>query len=139
MPVCSTCKINKLDDEFSFRNKEKGLRSYKCKLCTRAYSLSHYNSNKQVYTDRALQHAPAVRARFKQFVESLRLECSQCGENHPAVLDFHHTDPSEKEANPSNIRNRQDFLAEIKKCVVLCSNCHRKLHWGERQPVGTNK
>lgn len=56
--------------------------------------------------------------------------CS-CGEDHPACLDFHHMD-SDKEVNVSDaIRcgwsiNR--LMKEIQKCIVMCANCHRKLH-----------
>lgn len=59
--------------------------------------------------------------------------CSQCGENHPATLDFHHTDPVAKKFNVSHLFkmdiNIEQLKAEIDKCEVLCANCHRKLHW----------
>ncbi len=73
--------------------------------------------------------------------------CQDCGENHPAILDLHHTDPSTK--HPS-LRSRQvddgtgrrtykgwmgmsfaDIETELQKCIVLCSNCHKKRHWEE--------
>lgn len=80
------------------------------------------------------------RGTIKQwFEEELRskLACSQCGEDHPGVLDFHHLDPSTKEYNIGTIRqsgySRERVEAEIAKCIVLCANCHRKLHWQERQ------
>jgi hypothetical protein len=61
-----------------------------------------------------------------------KLACSICGENHPACLDFHHRDSKTKDFSPGNIRGwgwgRERVLQEIDKCVVLCSNCHRKLH-----------
>jgi hypothetical protein len=54
-----------------------------------------------------------------------------CGEKHPAALDFHHTDPSTKKASVGslNMDSIAAINAEIAKCIVLCSNCHRKLHW----------
>lgn len=50
--------------------------------------------------------------------------------NDIACLDFHHL--KDKEFNISNeIRNLsiENLKKEINKCVVLCSNCHRKLHY----------
>jgi hypothetical protein len=45
------------------------------------------------------------------------LRCADCGQSHPATLDFHHLDPAKE---------------EIAKCVVLCANCHRIRHWNEK-------
>ncbi len=60
--------------------------------------------------------------------------CSRCQERHPACLDFHHRDPEGKEFSVSDfLRRRQprfaDLLAELEKCILLCSNCHRREHW----------
>lgn len=68
--------------------------------------------------------------------------CCECGENHPSTLDFHHIDPLTKDNNVTEgvCRNRwskERILREIKKCKVLCSNCHRKLHWNEKSCVGS--
>ena len=68
---------------------------------------------------------------FKKYKETL--QCSVCGETHPACLDFHHRDPSTKKAPVGNMVHRSSsktsILREIEKCDVLCANCHRKLHW----------
>lgn len=55
--------------------------------------------------------------------------CAHCGEKNILCLDFHHTDPSQKEYKISAIKSRswEKMLAEIDKCEVLCSNCHRKV------------
>ncbi len=64
------------------------------------------------------------------------LKCQTCNESHPACLDFHHIDAKEKEINVSKAVDynwsKQRILTEIAKCSVLCSNCHRKLHWQEK-------
>lgn len=133
MKTCSKCKAEKPLEEFNFKNKAKGFRQSHCSQCQKAYQKQHYTANKAVYVKRAVDAAPAQRARWRKFIASLNLKCTQCGEDHPAVLDFHHTDPSIKETHPSNMRHsKARFLKEIEKCVVLCSNCHRKLHWDER-------
>lgn len=63
------------------------------------------------------------------------LKCELCGENHPATLEFHHTDPGTKLLEVSVMISsapkfsKEKVLEEIGKCVVICSNCHKKLHW----------
>lgn len=53
-----------------------------------------------------------------------------------ACLEFHHKDPSKKEVTLSRAVNNgwsiERMEKEIAKCVVLCANCHRKLHYEER-------
>lgn len=77
------------------------------------------------------------RKRNRQWLKDYKsqLECRLCGESHPACLDFHHLDPEEKEVNVGLMLGKgwsvERMLREIKKCVVLCSNCHRKHHWGK--------
>jgi len=66
------------------------------------------------------------------------LKCSMCGQsfpNHPAVMEFHHTgkDPKSEtigvimRENPSSKR----LQTELAKCIPLCANCHRRLHYGK--------
>jgi hypothetical protein len=62
------------------------------------------------------------------------LSCKICNESATCCLDFHHRDPSQKEFVLSDMANRGQSIKviekEIAKCIVLCSNCHRKLHAG---------
>lgn len=64
------------------------------------------------------------------------LKCTKCGFDHPAALDFHHEDPTEKEHNVNRLVSDGRFkkaYEEIKKCIVLCANCHRVHHWEEKK------
>jgi len=57
--------------------------------------------------------------------------CSICGEKDPACLDFHHKNKSEKKFEimvKRKIRTIEEVLEEIKKCDIVCANCHRKIH-----------
>ena len=62
-------------------------------------------------------------------------KCAKCGESRGYVLDYHHLDPSIKEEGiarmTSNKYRLEAVIDEIKKCVVLCSNCHREFHYLE--------
>ena len=66
------------------------------------------------------------------------LKCSECGYDKTfAALDFHHIDPKTKDKSINfNYLMQQsptpdrvgDVLSELKKCIVICSNCHREFH-----------
>jgi hypothetical protein len=59
--------------------------------------------------------------------------CLLCGEQEPDCLDFHHLDPTQKEFRIATAcvgSSKERIAEEIRKCVVLCANCHRKLHAG---------
>lgn len=60
-------------------------------------------------------------------------KCCICGyDKCNEAFDFHHIDPSKKSFNISSfkIKNKAQIYEEVKKCVMLCSNCHRELHAG---------
>ena len=66
------------------------------------------------------------------------LKCYKCGESRHWVLDFHHRDPSIKDGTITQMllnSSREKLLQEIDKCDVLCANCHRDLHYQERQNI----
>jgi len=59
-------------------------------------------------------------------------KCEHCGyDKCPAAFDFHHLDPSKKDFNLSTLRNYklENIKSELDKCLLLCSNCHRELHY----------
>lgn len=61
-----------------------------------------------------------------------RVGCAVCTEDDIACLDYHHIDPEEKSFSMScRVKRRilRTLLRESAKCVVLCSNCHRKHHY----------
>lgn len=78
------------------------------------------------------------RARKLKAMALLGNECVHCrvrynGHNAP-IFEFHHTDPSTKEAGITRIltnRAWSETLDELKKCVLLCANCHNQYHGGE--------
>ena len=71
----------------------------------------------------------------KKAIALLGGRCKRCGleSEHTTVYDFHHTDPFNK---GKDIKGGSDFMrkawerieAEIKKCILLCANCHRIEH-----------
>jgi predicted transcriptional regulator len=82
---------------------------------------------------------PAEKKWFVLYKETLH--CEVCGESHVASIQFHHRDPTEKILNVSTLvssgASPAAVFSEIKKCRILCANCHQKLHWEMRH--GTQK
>jgi hypothetical protein len=58
--------------------------------------------------------------------------CARCDEADPVCLDFHHREDGEKVDDVSGLDGRgfarERIVAEIRKCEVLCANCHRREH-----------
>ena len=81
-------------------------------------------SNKKAVTN--------YRRRVKEYaVEAFGGKCGICGyDKCVAALEFHHLDPSEKDSQLStgNTRKWEYIVPELRKCVCLCSNCHREVH-----------
>jgi hypothetical protein len=71
-------------------------------------------------------------AEYKAFLTKYFLGkcCKNCGETNPVTFDFHHVDESKKDftISGSHMRKWTTILAEIDKCIILCANCHRKVH-----------
>lgn len=59
-------------------------------------------------------------------------KCAHCGLiDDPCVYDLHHINPAEKEEGIARMMDRkwETILPELNKCILLCSNCHRKVHF----------
>lgn len=122
-----------------------GHKTPNCRTCQRA----RHKRNKTYYTEyargwRARNKArhnhnwTELRKRKKDWVDQFKQgkTCKLCGESHPACLDFHHRDPNEKEFTIALAVARASLTriqTEIAKCDIICSNCHRRLHWQKRQ------
>lgn len=61
-------------------------------------------------------------------VQLLGGKCEHCGEQNIFCLEFHHK--SNKETTFWDLKNRRWSIIQkkIKKCILLCGNCHNKLH-----------
>ena len=70
----------------------------------------------------------------EQAVQYLGGCCSKCGyDKCIGALDFHHLNPQEKDVNYSLFKTifNERLKKELDKCILLCSNCHRELHYSE--------
>lgn len=127
MPICSKCKIEKTIENFSFSNKIKGKYRKDCKNCASFSIKIHYSLNKESYRE-ATRHQ---REKIKKLINKIKEQtpCVDCNKKYPYyVMDFDHKDRSLKENKISTMVNEcslERVLQEVKKCDVVCSNCHR--------------
>lgn len=137
MRTCSICRETKPLEDFPWKIQARNVRQHECKPCKRERSKAYYRQDPEAQKKRAKRNNVVYYERNKRYVSSIKLACSKCGDSRPYVLDFHHTDPSKKEFLVSNFLGSgyalERLKAEIAKCIVLCSNCHREHHHFERE------
>jgi hypothetical protein len=100
-----------------------------CRQCRAAYHREHYLTNRRRYIDQAAkQRARLKLERTRYLLEYFRSHpCIDCGEDDPIVLESDHLGDKEFTIGSDFcVRNWDSILAEIKKCEVVCANCHRK-------------
>jgi len=127
---CCGCKKKLPLTQFK-QNKAKtdGLQS-QCVECQKRYRRQHYLKNRQKYIDKAHGWRNNIQKWWKEYKATF--VCKECGESHPACIQFHHTNPSEKDQCVSQLigsGSMKRILEEIDKCIPLCANCHAKQHW----------
>jgi len=132
---CTNCGIIKTEQEFFFRDKRNGKLHSQCKTCymnkRRTYYKDHYSKFAGTYRARAIARKHRVRSELRaKLLTYLRdKQCSVCGISDPRVLDFDHINSSEKSFGIAraltNTLDWRKILVEIKKCRILCANCHR--------------
>lgn len=122
MKQCRYCHNFYPEDYFgvALTTENKIYRRHKCKFC--------YQKVKNVLKDK-----------YKKLIIDYKMEngCSDCGNKDYRVLEFHHLDKKQKDFNISvayyNRVGMEKIRQEIKKCVILCANCHRITHWVENK------
>ena len=120
MKLCRYCKKEYPESYFgvALTTKDKVYRRHKCKFCYRV-------------TKRAL------RKKYQDWLLNYKKEtkCKRCKIDDYRVLEFHHVDGKTKDFSIANARDNNLSLdrikQEIKKCVILCANCHRITHYEE--------
>lgn len=139
---CCTCKKTKPVAEFGSNRSRKDRLHPSCLACVKETrkgrhhyypesQLRYYDRNKDKYRETRKTTNLKRHHERRQLVAEMKasMGCSRCPENDPDCLDFHHIDRSTKKECVSLMHAHYSWetvLAEIEKCVVLCSNCHRK-------------
>lgn len=154
--VCRTCKDEKRLADFALtgnwrKKRAADPRRYRkdCKECCRAPSATQVDPafaphrikkaptpNQTPEEKRAYAAQYKRRARRTTRIKALeylaKKGCADCGERDPRVLEFDHLDPSRKSDDISKLFSdgyswgSEKLRVEIRKCRVVCANCHRK-------------
>ena len=99
----------------------------------KAIARKHYLKNAAVIKAKTKINKDKYRQQWREYKATL--SCVQCGETHPATFDFHHVVRSKDNRKVNKLLTNGNYKAALKeieeKCIVLCSNCHRKLHDAE--------
>tara|TARA_S200002703_G_scaffold90601_1_gene78114 strand:+ start:422 stop:814 length:393 start_codon:yes stop_codon:yes gene_type:complete len=116
--VCNKCGEKKdLTEFYSNGYTPKGSKKYKptCKPCEQKSKLSKFYS----------RLADILTRQGKKY------ECELCGYNlNYAALNFHHINPATKKfaVNDGKSRSLELLESEVRKCQLLCANCHAQEH-----------
>lgn len=105
-----------------------------CLLCGKSFQPKTAAANHRQCCYECMPEGTQLRR--KDYASKLKIKeggkCVRCGyDKCLSALDFHHKNPEEKDFGISddNIKLK-DAIEEVKKCILICSNCHRELHAG---------
>lgn len=91
-------------------------------------SYKYFLKNKE--TRYALLNIKKLNTKLK-IIKHCGNKCKDCKLSFPPeCYDFHHTEPSKKDKNISVLLTCSwtTILKELRKCVMICANCHRVRH-----------
>ncbi len=128
--TCTKCGTVQEDGKF---------RGNVCRKCRSWYSREHYRRDKGPYLARSRKRNKRQSALLREYVNGIKAgkPCMDCGVAYPFyVLDFDHREAASKSGNVGTMialsRSLDAVKAEIEKCDLVCSNCHRERTWRRR-------
>jgi hypothetical protein len=106
------------------------------------YNKKYYQRRPEKKIEDSRQEKAKNREIWYAYFNSIGMnKCSKCGYNKCwSAIEFHHIDPKEKEVVVSELVLRkmtETRKEEVNKCITLCANCHRELHYNERVANGS--
>src|ERR1700730_1056385 len=108
------------------------------------YQRNYQRSWQQGNNAKRLARIYERKAAIYEYIQGIKnqLCCADCGERHPATLQFHHLNSEDKTFTIGDAVNRGFSLdrikKEISKCIVLCANCHAIRHYNMRKKNQTS-
>jgi predicted RNA-binding Zn-ribbon protein involved in translation (DUF1610 family) len=95
---------------------------------------------------RKSDNVKAWRKRTKErLVKAFGDKCAICKKEYPSELfDFHHVNKDDKKFSlgsvRGSIRSWKKIVDEVKKCIMLCSNCHRLVEYNYKEiPINAKR
>ena len=113
----------------------RGLIGKPCIICGEKFSPSTKSANKRKFCYNCIPDGEtATRSKYIELIKTKIYDgqCLKCGYNKcMSALEFHHRNPLEKDTIVSSADiTVEKAIEESKKCILLCSNCHKELHAG---------
>jgi len=143
---CGKCSLKDFHKRHPERRKQYSQKCYYkipllCHYCNEPVPLKIRKGGLQFCSDscRSAQKKKSqerARQQKKKKLEHYKLErgCKRCGYNLcPSAMDFHHLDSETKEIGLNQgfwSPNSKKVQDELKKCILLCKNCHAEIHNG---------
>lgn len=131
MKRCSKCKVEKELNEFHVSSRMSDGHASACKQCAHKATMAARGKKPDHYRKTSKELSDSYREEFQKW-KSMQ-KCCKCGETEGCCLDLHHIDPDQKDVAVSTVAHRwtwSKLQIEIQKCVVVCRNCHAKIHAG---------
>jgi hypothetical protein len=137
LKTCCECKKEKDDSCF---HKKKSSLAPRCKPCTALYRARLYKAQPEERRVALVAKISSIKRDFLERVRSYKESnpCTDCGGYfHFAAMDFDHTS-DDKVDSVSRLTGHGSWrivLAEMKKCDLVCSNCHRVRTYNRHQDL----
>lgn len=98
------------------------------------YHLRTWEKRKKRHLELKDKRERALAVWFKTYKGNLK--CIICGEDYTRCLDFHHLNNKQKDFSVADMvckgYSTDSIMKEISKCIVLCRNCHAKIHYSKK-------
>lgn len=134
MKRCSKCRQEKSLKGFYLRKTGYKAGQYynHCITCLKERGRKYYHKNRERQLLLANKRRREYRKERRDFINKQKDKpCADCGKKYPHyVMDFDHRNGVIKSGNIAHLLNQnfwtyEKLVEEIKKCDIVCANCHR--------------
>jgi NAD-dependent SIR2 family protein deacetylase len=97
-------------------------------MCKETKPISEFNMNGSYHKSYCKECGKIERQDFREWILTFKDKpCTDCGKHyHVSIMDFDHVpERGDKLTKVTTTTNREQALAEIAKCDVVCPTCHR--------------
>ena len=127
------------DQIFKLKSEGKSSRQIESELkCSRSLISYYLNPTGKIKnSDRRNKNRFRLKDSYRQKLGGKCVICSY--DKCQRALQFHHLDPKTKKFTISDAFSRkaystEEIEAEVKKCILVCANCHAEIHSGIIKP-----